>query len=144
MFVVLILIPEFQQVFEEDPGLELAKYVRAQAFIVSYEQIAGKTALLTWLQNMSAYSAGHNFTVSTGLHAGSKNDNIAAHKTEVLLQVPCTHNALIILFDGVSKQLACSFPGRTLAPWTKKSCENGCRVPASCTSVAARTPLSPP
>ena len=30
---------------------------------MNYERIAGKSACLTWLQRMSAYSAGHNLTV---------------------------------------------------------------------------------
>ena len=35
-----------------------------QGVTVSYEQIARTKALLAWLQNMIAYSAGHKFTVS--------------------------------------------------------------------------------
>ena len=53
--------------------------------IANYEYIAGKTVLLTWLRNMSAYSAGHNLLLCTALHSGSTNNNIASHKMEVLL-----------------------------------------------------------
>ena len=51
-------------------------------FTVSYEKVAGKTALLTWLRKMPAHSAGHNFTV---IQTGSTNNSIASCKMEVFL-----------------------------------------------------------